>query len=49
MTETLTWENDPERETVTVKAVREMDSGYEITRSDGWSLWLDKKYGVAPV
>lgn len=49
MTDKLTWENDFERETVTVKVVREMDSGYEITRSDGWSMWLDKKYGVAPV
>jgi hypothetical protein len=49
MTDKLTWENDPERQTVIVKTVREMDKGYEIIRSDGFWMWLDKKYGVAPV
>jgi hypothetical protein len=32
-----------------ITEVRKEDGGWTITKSDGWSLWIDKKYGVTPM
>lgn len=37
-----------ERTVSTIVEVREGESGYEVKKRDGWSLWVDKKYGVIP-
>lgn len=34
--------------TGTITEVDEKKDGYQITKEDGWSLWIDKKYGVEP-
>ncbi len=31
-----------------IKKVTESENGYEIAKEDGWSLWLDKKFGIMP-
>jgi len=37
-----------EKEDSTIKEVKDEKDGYEITKSDGWSFYIPKKFGIVP-
>lgn len=42
-------DGEKERSVSKIAKVKELDSGYEVTKSDGWCVWIEKKYGVKPM